>query len=245
MSQDYDINDFIILKCDDIDIIILIVNRYINITKLCNPMKKPFYSWWNSVKNRQIIINTAIEECVKVDKLLYRIYKSKSTKTIYGVYIHYRLLEYILNWISNDYCIKILNTINNFNADILKSKKDNENIKHIYNRLKYEENMYCAILNKNDTKKKNYKKFKNTIPLILYDFEEDYELSKTKECNICMENIYDKEKIYNRYFGIISSCNHVFCMGCITIWRKNKTTCPLCRKKFIFVIKSRFFRKIK
>jgi hypothetical protein len=43
-------------------------------------------------------------------------------------------------------------------------------------------------------------------------------------CSICYEDIKETCKI--------DSCNHPFCISCITKWGKTTNTCPCCRQKF-------------
>jgi hypothetical protein len=66
-------------------------------------------------------------------------------------------------------------------------------------------------------------------------------------CGICMEKIV--------LFGLLSSCDHSFCMSCISSWRKealksifltkeeknSKRSCPLCREHSDYVISSYAF----
>jgi len=68
--------------------------------------------------------------------------------------------------------------------------------------------------------------------------------SKNVECGICLEVISNKG---NR-FGLMTGCDHAFCIGCIRIWRNkandtsNPSTmvkaCPTCRKESLFIIPS-------
>lgn len=61
------------------------------------------------------------------------------------------------------------------------------------------------------------------------------------ECNICYDNILQKEE----RFGLLSGCNHAFCLTCVRNWRGNadqpKQTvrqCPVCRVETHFIIPS-------
>ncbi|XP_043932348.1 probable E3 ubiquitin-protein ligase makorin-2 [Protopterus annectens] len=59
-------------------------------------------------------------------------------------------------------------------------------------------------------------------------FEHDMErafaiqYSQDKVCSICMEIIYEKASTSEKRFGILSNCNHVFCLSCIRQWRCTK-----------------------
>lgn len=60
------------------------------------------------------------------------------------------------------------------------------------------------------------------------------------ECGICFESV----KRNDGKFGMLESCDHAFCLGCIRAWRqqkelqdrKNLRMCPLCRNQSFFVI---------
>nr|KAF6319859.1 makorin ring finger protein 1 [Myotis myotis] len=58
--------------------------------------------------------------------------------------------------------------------------------------------------------------------------EKDMELSfaiqrsKDKVCGICMEVVYEKANPSERRFGILSNCNHTYCLKCIRKWRSAK-----------------------
>jgi hypothetical protein len=71
------------------------------------------------------------------------------------------------------------------------------------------------------------------------------------ECGICFENPGAKKARY----GLLTSCNHLFCMDCITKWRtpaqtgkdggallRHRKTCPLCRERSNFVVPSFDFK---
>lgn len=72
--------------------------------------------------------------------------------------------------------------------------------------------------------------------------------SSEKNCGICMEIVWDKEKEIDKRFGILENCNHVFCLPCIRKWRSSKAyenrvvkSCPECRVKSDFVTPSKFW----
>lgn len=65
--------------------------------------------------------------------------------------------------------------------------------------------------------------------------------SEELECNICYDNILQKEE----RFGLLSGCSHAFCLTCVRNWRGNadqpKQTvrqCPVCRVETHFIIPS-------
>lgn len=88
----------------------------------------------------------------------------------------------------------------------------------------------------------------------LRQLENDMELSfaiaqsKDKVCGICMDNILEKEPPTEQRFGILSNCNHTFCLSCIRKWRgarqfENKIVraCPECRVTSDFVTPSKYW----
>ncbi|KFO27462.1 Putative E3 ubiquitin-protein ligase makorin-2 [Fukomys damarensis] len=46
-----------------------------------------------------------------------------------------------------------------------------------------------------------------------------FQASQDKVCSICMEVILEKASASERRFGILSSCNHTYCLSCIRQWR--------------------------
>ena len=61
-------------------------------------------------------------------------------------------------------------------------------------------------------------------------------------CGICLEPVGSE---YNKRFGLLEECSHVYCMDCIMSWRKegsreaqDRRVCPSCRKKSLFIIPS-------
>ncbi|POM76250.1 Zinc finger, RING-type domain containing hypothetical protein [Phytophthora palmivora] len=70
---------------------------------------------------------------------------------------------------------------------------------------------------------------------------EEIRLSQDLECGICFENIIKK----GERFGLLSGCNHSFCLSCLRNWRSSddqpKQTvrqCPVCRVETKFIIPS-------
>ena len=56
-------------------------------------------------------------------------------------------------------------------------------------------------------------------------------------CNVCFENPLCRR----RRFGMLTSCNHVFCLTCIREWRQQQEAefckaCPVCRMTSHFVV---------
>ncbi|KAM8930950.1 E3 ubiquitin-protein ligase makorin-2 [Pelodytes ibericus] len=72
-----------------------------------------------------------------------------------------------------------------------------------------------------------------------------FQASQEKVCSICMEVVYEKQSASERRFGILSNCNHTYCLTCIRQWRCAKQfdnpvikSCPECRVISEFVIPS-------
>ncbi|KAL9142365.1 hypothetical protein ABFS82_14G165000 [Erythranthe guttata] len=73
--------------------------------------------------------------------------------------------------------------------------------------------------------------------------------SQEIECSVCLENVLSKPTPAERKFGILSECDHPFCISCIRNWRSSSSasgmdphsalrSCPICRKLSYFVIPS-------
>ena len=67
--------------------------------------------------------------------------------------------------------------------------------------------------------------------------------SEGKECGICLEIVLAK----GNQFGVLSGCNHTFCLTCIREWRSVeeldksvKRSCPLCRCESHLVVPSSY-----
>lgn len=73
--------------------------------------------------------------------------------------------------------------------------------------------------------------------------------SQEIECSVCLEAVLSKPTSAERKFGILSECDHSFCISCIRNWRSSSPTsginmnsavraCPICRRLSYFVIPS-------
>ena len=69
--------------------------------------------------------------------------------------------------------------------------------------------------------------------------EEDLKRGQDIDCGICREVIYEKENECERYFGILTHCDHTFCYDCIAKWRQQIITCPVCRTPSALAIKNK------
>nr|CCA14285.1 conserved hypothetical protein [Albugo laibachii Nc14] len=71
--------------------------------------------------------------------------------------------------------------------------------------------------------------------------EEEVKASAEIECNICYEQVLAKHE----RFGLLSGCDHAFCLSCIRNWRghsdqskQNIRKCPVCRVETAYIIPS-------
>lgn len=69
--------------------------------------------------------------------------------------------------------------------------------------------------------------------------------SQEIECSVCFDRVLSKPTTAERKFGLLSECDHPFCISCIRNWRKTSSDsamdvrlCPVCRKHSYFVIPS-------
>ena len=69
--------------------------------------------------------------------------------------------------------------------------------------------------------------------------DEDLKRGQDIDCSICREVIYEKGNEIDRYFGILTHCDHTFCYNCISRWRQQIITCPVCRAPSALAIKNK------
>ncbi|KAK3264666.1 hypothetical protein CYMTET_26607 [Cymbomonas tetramitiformis] len=76
-----------------------------------------------------------------------------------------------------------------------------------------------------------------------------FELWARAWCMSC-QTVMGKERKADRRFGILTACDHSFCLGCIRGWRAGATTnsaeevtrsCPICRTRSHFIVPSTFW----
>lgn len=84
-----------------------------------------------------------------------------------------------------------------------------------------------------DLKQWNIKKYNYAPQIKKIESQKDMNI----ECGICFEKV--KRRLVPKYrkFGILENCSHIFCMNCLTEWRKHSNRCPMCRevsKYYIF-----------
>lgn len=70
--------------------------------------------------------------------------------------------------------------------------------------------------------------------------------SEKLTCNICLDVVREKENVSQREFGLLDSCQHVFCIDCIKDWRRTRErrttpSCPVCRSEFKVIVPCRIW----
>ncbi|KAJ7571032.1 hypothetical protein O6H91_01G146100 [Diphasiastrum complanatum] len=74
-------------------------------------------------------------------------------------------------------------------------------------------------------------------------------MSQEIECSVCLERVLSKPTVSERKFGLLSGCDHPFCISCIRDWRNGPhpigmdldtviRACPVCRVGSHYVIPS-------
>ncbi|XP_013375671.1 PREDICTED: LOW QUALITY PROTEIN: E3 ubiquitin-protein ligase makorin-1-like [Chinchilla lanigera] len=105
------------------------------------------------------------------------------------------------------------------------------------------------VLHPTDTAQRS-QHIKSCIEAHEKDMELSFAVQRSKDmmCDICMEVVYEKAKPSERRFGILSNCNHTYCLRCIREWRSAKQfdskiikSCPECRITSNFVIPSEYW----
>ncbi|ESO03033.1 hypothetical protein HELRODRAFT_185662 [Helobdella robusta] len=73
------------------------------------------------------------------------------------------------------------------------------------------------------------------------------QVSSSQVCGICLEVVWHKKPTSRQRFGVLSGCDHVFCLECIRKWRTQQGVhddvrlCPQCRVRTDFVIPSHYW----
>ncbi|XP_028968025.1 PHD and RING finger domain-containing protein 1-like [Galendromus occidentalis] len=76
--------------------------------------------------------------------------------------------------------------------------------------------------------RKRRKNRSDSKPVIASESDSDSgSLGDAPACPICLGKLYE-----TTLQGRPESCDHTFCIECITAWSKNNSTCPLCRNSF-------------
>ncbi|XP_063303674.1 E3 ubiquitin-protein ligase makorin-1 [Pelobates fuscus] len=105
------------------------------------------------------------------------------------------------------------------------------------------------VLHPTDTSQRS-QHIKSCIEAHEKDMELSFAIQRSKDivCGICMEVVYEKANPSERRFGMLSNCNHSYCLKCIRKWRSAKQfeskiikSCPECRITSNFVVPSEYW----
>ncbi|KAF5283448.1 hypothetical protein FQA39_LY04824 [Lamprigera yunnana] len=104
---------------------------------------------------------------------------------------------------------------------------------------------HCVLHPKNQEERELHRQ--NCLAKYMEDNHRLMTRSQNKTCSICFDVILEKE-FDERRFGILSNCNHCFCLSCIRRWRQARQfghkvikACPECRVTSDFVCPSRYW----
>lgn len=162
-------------KYNDLKIIIMNSNKYINANKLCKEYKKDFNNWKDNKSSIQLITEVdkyilSEEISINENKSLIEI-KGEKNQVINGTYVHELLIHNIINWISAQCVIKVSKIINCYiknefnneiklkNIKITELKKKKSELFNQNNELNLK--IYDMIINNKLLKKSNKKLEKN------------------------------------------------------------------------------------
>ncbi|ART91583.1 N1R/p28 family protein [Fowlpox virus] len=240
--------EYRVIEDNGFSIILLKHTEYINVTKLCKIHNKEFYRWKRLISAGRIIetVSRDISNQGFESPLVY--VNRKGNKEFYGFYAHPQLALYIAKWISEDIFNKIKHLINSYtisdktvvikdfsycdelcpDAIIGKCCKTKSSCEYVHGDI-------CDIcgfeaLHPTDIDKRLTHE-KVCMQLLC---KEDIKYDK---CGICLDAIKGNKKPY----GILSDCNHMFCINCIKTWMttiNSKKQCPECRVPSKYIIQS-------
>ncbi|QRI43022.1 N1R/p28-like protein [Cheloniid poxvirus 1] len=102
----YNINTkFVLLKLNDIEIVTMISNGYVNVTKLCKSRNKQFKDW--KILDTSIQLMDEITSAKKENTKVIITVGSKNREMLKGEYISPELLQYATYWISPYIAIQV------------------------------------------------------------------------------------------------------------------------------------------
>ena len=76
-----------------------------------------------------------------------------------------------------------------------------------------------------------YNIFFKTNRVVSVTCEESFEVFPSEDCPICLDSCCEKN-------SLTLPCGHSFCTGCILEWFDKQMTCPVCRRKFKWVLQN-------
>ncbi|ARF02843.1 SWPV1-284 [Shearwaterpox virus] len=160
----YSINTrFILLKLQDIELITMVSNGYVNITSLCNSRDKQFEDWKNMETSKKLIkyIEDTKQENIK---LIVNIKGYKNNEILKGEYVSPELLQYVTYWISPYLGIKVSIMMRYYYRKILASIESQEDI--VYGELI--KTYVYKIKEKYDKQREEASKYFSDIETVIY-----------------------------------------------------------------------------
>ncbi|ARE67424.1 SWPV2-ORF185 [Shearwaterpox virus] len=232
----------------------MIRNGYINVTKMCKINHKEFYRWKRLVNSSKIINDIEKKYALPESSSLIYI-ERKNNKDVYGFYAHPELAIEIAKWLSQDVVNSVKKLVSIFNEGVNMNLVCVEEELCPYDVLgECEKGEYCEYvhgdicdicgmraLHPNDLEqRRNHERIcikftLRTSGLFTRNNILDKKIDNDKRihiCSICLEDTR-KKPINDRVYGILSKCNHIFCLKCINAWMKTSTArdrCPECRQ---------------
>ncbi|ARF02756.1 SWPV1-181 [Shearwaterpox virus] len=253
---------FTYVEYNNKNLIIMKNNGYVNCSKLCKSVNK-YFSRWKRLSTSKAILEVKKQD--NDDNIIISVHGKGTMLSIMGFYVRQDIVQYVSEWLGgNTFVDEITEIINLYNLFYNEKKfkplvvcKCKDDILCPFSKLgrcyygkrcKYMHGNKCNIcdlylLHPTDYIQRNNHLMNCTESRKLLP---PFVRSINKKCNICLENIYDKE-IDKQYFGILSNCKHVFCLYCIQRWMltikgtDTEDTCPVCRTVSTLVVPCRYW----
>ncbi|AYP74148.1 p28-like protein [Fowlpox virus] len=254
-------SEFKILTDGDYYLIFMVRNGYVNVTKMCKIENREFYRW-----KRLVHSNRVIEEfnakCVPPESSSLIYVERKNNKNRYGFYAHPELAIQIAKWLSQDTFKVISKIINTYKEkyitrnllcleeeicpyDILGECEKGDSCEYMHGDICDICGMRALHLNDLEQRKQHENicmklALKNIDDSCENDNDNNDNDNRGDICGICLENIKEKP-LNDRIYGILSHCNHMFCLKCIRTWMNtvsSRRRCPECRQESTSIIPS-------
>ena len=149
-------DDYSYGKYGNFNVILMMKNGYINVTKLCADAKtkkgksKQFRFWRLSDGATSLIEEVSADVKIPTSELLIMIKSSSKNNTVIrGTYAHPDLVPHIASWASTQFAIKVSKIVNAYNIQQALMKKDKV-IKGLNEKLDVMNNDMKKLLAKND-----------------------------------------------------------------------------------------------
>uniref|UniRef100_A0AAT9UR05 KilA N domain protein n=1 Tax=Apapanepox virus TaxID=3049969 RepID=A0AAT9UR05_9POXV len=222
----YHINTrFVLLKLSDIEIIVMMNNGYVNVTKLCNSRNKQFKDWKSLDSSIQLINDIASTKKDGTD-IIIDISRKTDNEMLKGEYVPPVLLQHIAYWISSYVAIKVSILLRYYFRKLLINAETQEDI--VYGELL--KTYIDQIKDKYDVRVNEVNQYFNEISNVIYnklticllekaeyiiskDYSDlsntDYEDNNMSEVNMKIERLEkeleDNNYIHNTVLSIIKS----------------------------------------